>query len=211
MSSITNITCRSRCISALAATLTAVAMIPAGASAATTWFGSSLNHDPANAGSSCDQNNLDNPPFCTHVGSFYPGFSGRVKANANGTIVKIRVRAQGPMTMKFKLVNVRNLSSDHKRGQAKVVAVGPTLHVAGPSQTDLNNGTYRTESFPVHIKVRKGNELAINTNNNQAEYCSDGTPGQLTFFNPILSLGDGFRSSQGTDDCLLLVQAVINH
>mgnify|MGYP001097878399 CR=1 FL=1 len=35
-------------------------MIPAGASAATTFFGSSLNHEPANAGSSCDQNNLDN-------------------------------------------------------------------------------------------------------------------------------------------------------
>ena len=61
----------------------------------------------------------------------------------------------------------------------------------------------------MHIKVHKGDEVAIDTNNNQAEYCSDGTPGQLTFFNPILSLGDGFRSSQGVDDCLLLVQAVI--
>jgi len=45
----------------------------------------------------------------------------------------------------------------------------------------------------------------------QAEYCTDGTPGQLTFFNPLLSLGDWFRSPQGVDDCLLLVQAVIAH
>ena len=50
-------------------------------------FGSSLNHDPANAGQSCDQNNLDSSPLCTHIGSFYPGTSGRAKAGANGTIV----------------------------------------------------------------------------------------------------------------------------
>ena len=50
-----------------------------------------------------------------------------------------------------------------------------------------------------------------NLEDSNVEYCSDGTPGQLTFFNPILALGDGFRSSQGTDDCLLLVQAVIKH
>lgn len=53
--------------------------------------------------------------------------------------------------------------------------------------------------------------MAIDTNNNQAEYCSDGTPGQLTFFNPDLALGDGFQNSQGVDDCLLLVQATIRH
>ena len=211
MSIITNITRRSRAIVALAAALAAVAAIPAGASAASTWFGSSLNHDPANAGSSCDQNNLDSQPFCTHVGSFYPGFSGRAKATANGTIVKIRVRAQGPMTMRFKLVRVRNLASDERTGQVKVIAVGRRLNVTGPSQTDLNNGVDPIQSFNVHLKVHKGDELAIDTSNNQAEYCSDGTPGQLTFFNPILSLGDGFQSSQGVDDCLLLVQAVINH
>jgi len=211
MSTIINTPRRARLIAALAAALTAVAMVPAGASAATTWFGSSLNHDPANAGSSCDPNNLDSPPFCTHVGSFYPGFSGRAKATANGTIVKIRVRAQGPMTMKFKLVRVRNLASDEQSGQVKVIAVGRTLNVSGPSQADVNNGVYPIQSFRVHIKVHKGDELAIDTNNNQAEYCSDGTPGQLTFFNPILSLGDGFQRSQGVDTCLLLVQAVINH
>jgi hypothetical protein len=211
MSSITTIIRRSRIVAGLAAALTAVALVPAAASASTTWFGSSLNHDPANAGTSCDQNNLDNPPFCTHVGSFYPGFSGRAQATTSGTIVKIRVRAQGPMTMKFKLVRVRHLSSDHQSGQAKVIAVSRTLNVPGPSQADINNGVFPIQSFGVHIKVHKGDELAIDTNNNQAEYCSDGTPGQLTFFNPILALGDGFRSSQGTDDCLLLVQAVVRH
>jgi hypothetical protein len=208
MSAITTVTRRCRTLAVLTASLLAVAAVPAAASAGS-WFGSSLNHEPANAGSSCDQNNLDNAPLCTHIGSFYPGTSGRASASTNGTIVKIRVRAQGPMTMKFKLVRVRNLSGDHTQGQAKVVAVGRTLNVPGPSQIDQNNGVFPVQSFGVHIKVHRGDELAIDTNNNQAEYCSDGTPGQLTFFNPILAFGDGFRSSQGTDDCLLLVQAVI--
>ena len=65
------------------------------------------------------------------------------------------------------------------------------------------------QTFPAHIRVQKGEELAITTNNNQAEYCSDGTPGQLTFFNP--TLGNTFRTNTGVDDCLLLVQAVIKH
>jgi hypothetical protein len=211
MSNIQLITRRSRMVAALAAVLTAVAMLPAGASAASTWFGSSLNHEPANAGSSCDQNNLDSQPFCTHVGSFYPGFSGRAFSSANGTVTTIRVRAQGPMTMKVKVVRIRSLSADHQHGRVKVLAVSRTLNVPGPSQTDMNNGAFPVQSFGVHLKVHKGDSIAIDTNDNQAEYCSDGTPGQLTFFNPLLAPGDGFRSAQGTDDCLLLVQAGVTH
>ncbi len=208
MSAITTMLRRSRFATGFATALTAAAIVPAGAMAATSTFGSSLNHDPANAGTSCDQNNLDNPPFCTHVGSFYPGFSGRAQATSNGTITKIKLRAEGPMTFRFKLMQVRHLSSDHKRGQAKVVAVSRKLHATGASNSD---GSSRVETFNVHIKVHRGDYVGIDTNNNTAEYCSDGTPGQLTFFNPDLNLGDGFQQSQGVDDCLLLVQAVYNH
>jgi hypothetical protein len=208
MQSISNISRRSRFMTGFATALTAAALIPAGASAATSNFGSSLNHDPANAGSSCDQNNLDNSPFCTHVGSFYPGFSGHAQAKSNGTITKIKLRAQGPMNFRFKLMQVRHLSASHKSGQAKVVAVSRKLHAVGAQNS---NGDSQIETFNVHIKVHKGDYVGIDTNNNTAEYCSDGTPGQLTFFNPDLSLGDGFAQSQGVDDCLLLVQAVYNH
>jgi hypothetical protein len=209
MSSI--ITRSSRFFPALVATLSAAALIPAGASAATSYFGSSLNHDPANAGASCNPDFSAPSPNCTHVGSYYPGFSGHAKAASNGTITKIRVLAQGPMTMKFKLVQVRNVSSDHRTGQAKVVYAGPTLNVTGPSADQLSNGVYAVQSFPVHIPVKKGQELAIDTSNNQAEYCSDSTPGQLTFSDPILKLGQGFHTSTGVDGCLLLVQAVVKH
>jgi hypothetical protein len=208
MQAITSTVRRSRFEAGLVTALTAAAIIPAGAAAATSNFGSSLNHDPANSGSSCDQNNLSNSPFCTHVGSFYPGFSGHAQAKFSGTITKIKLRAEGPMNFRFKLIEVRHLTSDHKRGQAKVVPVTRKLHAKGPSTTDTSSPV---ETFNVHIKVRKGDYVGLDTNHNTAEYCSDGTPGQLTFFHPDLSLGDGFQHSQGVDDCLLLVQAVYNH
>jgi hypothetical protein len=210
MSNIISIIRRNRLISTLAATATVLAIAPAGASAATTWFGSSLNHDPANAGSSCADNGLSSSSMCTHVGSYYPGTSGRAKATVTGTIVSIRVRAEGPMTMRVKVVRVRNMASDHRSAQAKAVAKSRLLQAQGPSQTDLDNGIYPIETFPVHLQVQKGQEIAIDTSSNTAEYCSDGTPGQL-LFGPVLGVGSQFRNSGGVDDCLMLVQAVVRH
>jgi hypothetical protein len=200
---------RTRITAATAAITAALAIVPAGASAATTWFGSSLDHEPANVGTPCNQNFNVPAPSCTHVGSLYPGFSGRAKATANGTIVRIRVWPENAMTMRFELVRVRHLSSNGKHGQAKLIFQGKVLHVPGPTASQMNNGVVPKRTIKAHIAVHKGDELAITTKNNQAEYCSDGTPGQLTFFNPPLARGVGFRSNNGVDGCLLLVRAVI--
>jgi hypothetical protein len=198
---------RSKFIAAVAAAAGAVALVPSVASA-NTWFGSSLNHEPANAGSSCNPDDSVPPPMCTHIGSFYPGTSGRVKSPANGTIVAFRVYAQGPTTMTFKLVKVRNVSANHEHGQARVIAKGRTVQVQGPTQAQQNDGTFQIERFPAHLKVHKGDEIAIDTTSNTAEYCSDGTPGQLTF-TPSLGMSNSFHSANGVDTCLMLVQAVV--
>ena len=202
---------RSRFIPALAATLTAAALIPAGASAATTWFGSSLDHTPANAGSSCSDDGVGNPgDLCTHVGSFYPGFSGHARSKVNGTIIQLNVRPEGPMTFTAKVVNVRHVSSNHQSGQAQVTAHSRLITVPGPTQDQMGNSVYPVEKFKVSLKVKKGQEIAIDTTSNTAEYCSDGTPGQL-LFDPVLSPGHGFANSAGVDGCLMLVQAVVKH
>jgi hypothetical protein len=206
----TNHVVRHRLAGTIVATVGAVALIPASASAATTWFGSSLNHDPANAGNTCADNGVSGPALCTHVGSYYPGTSGRAQAPVDGTITAFRVDAEGPATITFRLVTVRNLAANEQSGQAKVVVQGPTVQVHGPTQTQSDNGIYPIETFHVKLKVKKGEELAIDTTSNTAEYCSDGTPGQL-LFDPQLNLGQGFRSSNGVDNCLMLVQAVIRH
>jgi hypothetical protein len=199
MSIITRITRRSRLASTLVVVFSAAVLFPAAAWAHQTYFGSSLDHSPANAGSTCAQDGVSGASKCTHVGSFYPGFSGRAMATVNGTITSIRLRAEAPTTLRILIVAVRHISSDHKSGQAKTVLVGPTLHPVG---------TGDIETFPVHLKVLKGEELAVNTTSNTAEYCSDSTPGQL-LFDPVLSTH--FSSSAGVDGCLMLVQAVVKY
>jgi hypothetical protein len=208
MSAITTIISRSRWVATLVVVASALAIVPAAASASTTTFGSSLNHSPANAGNTCAQDGVVNgPALCTHVGSFYPGTSGRARSPVSGTITKIRLLAEGPTTLVVKVVQVRNVSSDHMHGQAKAIAKSRTLHVQGTMDA---NGNALVESFNVQLKVQKGDELAVDTTSNTAEYCADGTPGQL-LFDPILSIGHGFRSAAGVDGCLMLVQAVVKH
>jgi hypothetical protein len=198
---------RSRLVAVQVGVLGVLMLVPAGASAANTWFGSSLNHSPANAGSTCAEDGVMGASMCTHVGSFYPGNSGRAKAPVSGTITKIRLMAQGPTTLVVKVVKVRKVSSNHKSGQAKAIVKSHPISVVGAQNS---NGDSVIETFPVKLKVKKGEELAVDTTSNTAEYCSDGTPGQLLFA-PVLGLGQGFRSSAGVDGCLMLVQAVIKH
>jgi hypothetical protein len=210
MSAVRNIFTRgSRPLAGVIAALGAIALGPAVASASTTWFGSSLDHTPANAGSTCSQDGVGNAgDLCTHVGSDYPGFSGHAQSKTTGTIVQLKVRPEGPMTFTAKVVTVRRLAADFKSGQAKVTARSRLITVPGPTQSQMDDSIYPVEKFKVSLKVKKGQEIAIDTTSNTAEYCSDGTPGQL-LFDPILGLGHGFRNSAGVDGCLMLIQAVV--
>ena len=49
----------------------------------------------------------------------------------------------------------------------------------------MDNGIYPVVTVKVSLKVKKGQEIAIDTASNTAEYCSDGTPGQL-LYDPVL-------------------------
>ena len=71
-------------------------------------------------------------PMCTRVGSFYPGNSGRVQSPVNGTIVAFKVRAQGPTTLRFRLVRLRDVAPDHRTGAAKFVANSRLVTVHAP-------------------------------------------------------------------------------
>src|SRR5581483_3396797 len=108
---------------AVAVALSALALAPVAGAASTTWFGSSLDHTPANAGSSCAEDGVGQPgDVCTHVDSDYPGFSGHAASTVNGTIVALKLRPAGPMTFTAEVVNVRNLSADLHSGQAQATA-----------------------------------------------------------------------------------------
>jgi hypothetical protein len=202
---------RSRATGALVSAIAAIAIAPATAAASTTWFGSSLDHDPANAGSTCSEDGVGQPgDVCTHVASDYPGFSGHAKSPVTGTVIALKLEPAGPITFRAEIVSVRKLSSDFKRGQARATARSRKFTLAGPTQDQISLQDFPIDTVHLSLKVRKGQELAINTASNTAEYCSDSTPGQL-LFDPTLSPGGGFTSSAGVDGCLMLFQAVVRH
>jgi len=209
MSAFTNfLSRRSRLVPAVFAALSVAVAAPAAASASTSWFGSSLNHTPANAGVTCADFGVGNPgDLCTHVASDFPGTSGRVKSPISGTITALKLEPQGPMTFTAEVVDVRHLSGDLQSGQARATARSRRISLPGPTQDQMDNGIYPIDTVSVHLKVKKGQEIALNTASNTAEYCSDGTPGQL-LFDPILTPRTGFHTNAGVDDCLMLVQAV---
>jgi hypothetical protein len=222
MSTIT--TRRHRFMTTAVAALSVTAMIPASAFAATSHFGSSLNHTPANAGSSCADDGVGPQPtnpspsdpapvpteLCTHVGSYYPGFSGHAASPNTGTITQLKIRPQGPMTFTAQVVTVRNFAANERSGQAKATANSRHITLAGPTQSQMDDSVYPVDTVNVHLKVAKGQKIAITTASNTAEYCSDGTPGQL-LFDPTLTVGNPFAQNAGVDDCLMLVQALVTH
>ena len=199
---------------ALAIAAGATLLVPVGASASTT-FGSSLVNEPANTGNqrTCLVDQVTGP--CTRVG-FYQGNAGVTKSPVDGTITKFRVRSAAPGQMTFKLVRVRNVDLNAGSGQARAVAKGPTVNVAGP-QLDADgeivntDNPYPIQTFRTKIKVKKGDVLAIDSTTTDALYCANGDPGQLVF-RPVLNVSKKFRSTTAVGDnnqCSLLVQAVV--
>jgi hypothetical protein len=204
------ISSRSKTLLTLAVTA-GFAFAPASALASSAWFGSSLNHDPGNAGSTCSEDGVGQPgDTCTHVGSFFPGTSGRAKSPVSGTITALKVDPEGPMTFSAEVVNVKNLSSDEQSGQAQATAHSPKFTLAGPTQSQRANEDYPIDTVHVHMTVKKGQEIAINTKSNTAEICDSGTPGQL-LFDPTLKVGNPFKHSSGIDGCIMLIQAEVSH
>jgi hypothetical protein len=202
---------KTRTLGVLTAALGAFALLAGTASAKIFTFGSSFTNPPANSGNTCAEDGVSGPSAtCTHVASLYPGTSGRAQSPANGTIVAVQLLPSGPMTMVVKVVNVRNLSSNEHHGQAQATAKSGTIHVPGPTADEQSIGDIPIETFFVQLPVKKGQELAIDTNSNTAEYCANGTPGQL-LFDPVLQIGKPFRGSQGVDSCLMLVRAVVEN
>jgi hypothetical protein len=197
---------------ALGLVASAAALIPVGASASTT-FGSSLVNEPANTGNNrtCE---IATAP-CTRVG-FYVGNAGITKSPVTGTITKFRVRTAAPGRMTFKVVRTRGVNLNAGTGQARAVAVGPTVNVQGP-QVDANgdflnpDNPYPIQTFRAKVKVTKGDSIAIDSTTTDALYCANGDPGQL-LFQPVLKVGKPLRSTTNlndSNDCSLLVQAVV--
>ena len=200
-----------RILTALFAAIALLA-IPAASQAKTYTFGIRLDHEPSNSAPAhnCNEDGNDDPtPACTRValdvGDAVPG---GLRAPRNGTIVKLRVRAGTPGSLTFRLVRLQRLGFNQALGETtalgRAVATGPTVQLQGLGFAEDERDA--VEEFPAHLKVHKGDYLAIDSTATSALYCSGGGANQMIF---APALGGALRQSTQTDGCELLVQAVM--
>jgi hypothetical protein len=185
------------------------------ASAATTKFGAKLSSQtqPSNAtNASCADSDptLAPPPSpCTRVPTTYAdvgAINGAIKAPKSGTVTKIKLIAAKPGTMKPLVVSLKNIDTQAHTAKGKVTAKGPKINYV----TSVQPTSYKVQTFAVNFPVQKGQYLGIEARRTSMLRCNSGGGKQL-LFQPPLKLGNPFDPSDGHDDCVLLIQAVVKY
>lgn len=185
----------------------ALALVPAaGMAKAPVKFGALLNSkvQPSNSlpGLSCS--GPENPlTTCTMVlNDAYGRPNGGELAPKTGTIKKIRLIAGGPGS--FRLMAVRKINGT----DAIAKRYGQRIEYRGQMESAYEEGDYDVESFPVDMKIKKGEQLGIRGSIASMIRCSSGGPNTL-LYTPPLYLGGSFTPATDTDGCWLLMEAVI--
>lgn len=184
---------------------------PALAAAKTVTFGIRLDHEPSNSlpAHNCREDGSEDPtPACTRVATDAGNaVKAGLRAPANGTIVRFRIRAGGPGTVTFRLARLKSFGFDPAFGDTtgfgRNAGIGPTVQVAGNGFAEEGNPV---ETFPARLKVHKGDYVGLDSTATSALYCSGGGANQAIFSTP---LGRDYQRLTDTDGCELLVQAVM--
>jgi hypothetical protein len=128
-------------------------------------------------------------------------------APKTGTIRKIRLIAGGPGSFRLQVAKV-DRTTVFGTNEARAVHYGPQIHYQGQAEANFEDDSYRIESFPVDIPVRKGQQLALRGQITSMIRCSSGGDHTL-IYTPPLFLGGPFTAATNTDGCWLLMEAVI--
>lgn len=191
---------------AAVASLALVAVPAVGQAKAPVKFGAMLNSkvQPSNSlpGLSCS--GPENPlTTCTMaLNDAYGRPEGGEVAPRTGTIKKIRLIAGGPGS--FRLMAVKKINGT----DALAKRYGQRISYRGQTESAYEEGDYDVEAFPVEMKIKKGEQLAIRGSITSMVRCSSGGPNTL-LYTPPLYLGGYFTPATDTDGCWLLMEAVI--
>jgi hypothetical protein len=190
----------------------ALAVVPAGGMAkAPVKFGSALNPtvQPSNSLPGLTCNGPETPLVgCTMIlNEAYGRPDGGELAPRNGTIKKIRLIAGGPGSIRLQIDKV-NRATLFGTNEAKAVRYGPQIHYQGQTEANFEDDSYRVESFPVDIPIKKGQQLGLRGQITSMIRCSSGGDNTL-IYNPPLFLGGYFTPASSTDGCWILMEAVI--
>lgn len=198
---------------AISVLTTALAATPGGAvtarRAAPVEFGAKLNKhiQPSNSSSphACRED-TGHKGSCTRIEMVaYGRPNGGEQAPKDGTLRHIKLIAGAPGSLIIEIARVKPGSIKNDSGRAEIVVKGPTIKYQG--QADPNADTYTVETFPVHLAIKKGEYLAIQSTSTSLERCSDGGPQQL-LYQPKLTMADGFKKAPFHDGCFLLLEGV---
>lgn len=192
----------------LTAAIAAIALMvaPASGMAAPVKFGAKLDPtvQPSNSlpGLPCVQSNP--AAVCTMVqNEAYGRPDGGHLAPKSGTIKRIRLIAGGPGSFKLQIAKVQRGTD-----KAKVAYTGPRISYSGQTEANEESGSYRVESFPVNVPVKKGDQLALRGNITSMIRCSSGGDNTLLYTPPLIA-GSAFKPVSSTDGCWILIEAVI--
>jgi hypothetical protein len=190
----------------------ALAVVPAtGMAKAPVRFGSALNPtvQPSNSLPGLTCNGPETPLVgCTMIlNEAYGRPDGGELAPRNGTIKKIRLIAGGPGSIRLQIEKV-NRATLFGSNEARAVWYGPQIHYQGQTEANFEDDSYRVESFPVDIPIKKGQQLGLRGQITSMIRCSSGGDNTL-IYTPPLFLGGPFTAATNTDGCWLLMEAVI--
>jgi hypothetical protein len=173
---------------------------PAASQADTVTFGIRLDHEPSNSlpAHTCEQDGAAMfATTCTRMAiSEGRAVRGSLVAPADGTIVKLRIRAGGPDSVRFRLGH-RNA-----RDEWKSAGFGPVVQLEGRGYDERTP----IETFRTKWKVHKGDYLGIDSEATSALYCAGGGNAMAIFSRTLDGMG---QMAADTDGCELLVQAVM--
>jgi hypothetical protein len=185
----------------------ALAVVPTtGMAKAPVHFGAKLNStvQPSNSlpGLTCNGPETPLEPCTMVLNEAYGRPDGGEIAPKTGTIKKIRLIAGGPGS--FRLMAVKHINGT----DSKATRYGQRISYTGQSEVAEEEGDYRVESFPVEMKIKKGEQLALRGSITSMIRCSSGGDHTL-IYTPPLFLGGSFTPASNTDGCWLLMEAVI--
>jgi len=185
----------------------ALAVAPAtGVASAPVKFGAKLNStvQPSNSlpGLTCNGPETPLEPCTMVLNEAYGRPNGGEIAPKTGTIKRIRLIAGGPGS--FRLMAVKHINGT----DAIAKRYGQRISYTGQTESAEEEGDYRVESFPVEMKIKKGEQLALRGSITSMIRCSSGGDNTL-IYTPPLFLGGSFTPASNTDGCWLLMEAAI--
>lgn len=192
---------------ATALTSLALAVAPAaGIAGAPVKFGAKLNStvQPSNSlpGLTCNGPETALEPCTMVLNEAYGRPDGGEFAPKTGTIKTVRLIAGGPGS--FRLMAVKKINGT----DAIAKRYGQRISYRGQVESAEEEGDYKVESFPVDMKIKKGEQLALRGSITSMIRCSSGGDNTL-IYTPPLFLGGSFTPASNTDGCWILMEALI--